>query len=159
VDTLELVETLKREAECYRGLVKLAAEQKTILVSGKLKGLQENVRAQEKIMFSLGPLADTRKRLLEAAGKSLGLKPKKVSDLTAGLPEEQGQPILNAAKELMDSVHDLDAVNKVNGRLLENAQAYAKFTIEAFRGKAAERATFTAQGPTNSGTSIFNKVV
>jgi len=76
-----LIAVLQQEEGCYRELKGLAVEQKAILVSGKLEGLQENVRQQEKIMFNLGPMSETRQRSMEGLGKTLGLKSPTMSDL------------------------------------------------------------------------------
>ena len=156
---LDLLQTLREETDSYRTLARLAAEQKGILVSSKLEGLQENVRKQEKVMFGLGPLADNRQRQLDEVARSLGLKKPKVSEVAGRLPEAEGKLLLTAANDLMAAAHGLEAVNHVNGKLLENAQAYAKFTVEAFRGKAAERSTAPAHKPIDRGTSSFNQVI
>jgi len=141
----DLIEALQQELACYRDLLRLSLEQKEILVSGKLEGLQENVRQQEKIMFSLGPMAELRQKSLEGVGKPLGLKKPMVADVAGRLPEGQSALLRVTAKELLDTVHDLDVVYKTNGKLLENAQAYTKFTMDAMRGMATIRPGDPAQ--------------
>jgi len=160
-DLQALVETLQKETTSYRELPRLAEEQKGILVSGDLKGLQENVKKQEKVMFALGPLADARLRAIEVLSKRCGLRAAAVVDLVKHLPQEEGEPLRVAARGLMDVVGDLDALNKVNGKLLENAQAYAKFTVEAMQGKATILPGNPAhvQVERNSGTGNINQVV
>lgn len=135
----DLIAVLQQEEGCYRELKGLAVEQKAILVSGKLEGLQENVRQQEKIMFSLGPMSETRRLLLEGLGKSLGLKNPMMSDLAGRLAGDQAASLRATVGGLMDTVRDLDAVYKTNGKLLDNAQAYSKFTMEAIQGTATIR--------------------
>jgi flagellar biosynthesis/type III secretory pathway chaperone len=130
---------MKQESGCYRDLLNLSRDQKKILISGKLEGLQENVQQQEKIMFSLGPLSEVRQKSLEGLGKSLGFKKPTVAEVAGRLPEDQSASLRLAANELLDTVRDLDAVNSTNGQLLENAQAYAKFTLEAIQGTATIR--------------------
>lgn len=157
----DLIEELQQEVGCYRDLLKLLVAQKEILISGKLEGLQENVRQQEKIMFSLSPMAELRQKSLEGVGKSLGLKKSTVADVAGRLPEEQSELLRATVKELLGTVHDLDVVYKTNGQLLENAQAYTKFTMEAMKGTATIRPGDPAQVQVERSREVggFNQTV
>lgn len=157
----DLIEVLRQEEGCYRDLTKLAGEQKTILISGKLEGLQENVRQQEKIMFSLGPMSEVRRRSLEGIGKVLGLKNPTMQDIAGRLAEDQAVTLRDTASGLMNTVRDLDAVYKTNGKLLENAQAYSKFTLEAIQGTATIRPGHPIQVKVEraGGIGLFNQKV
>ena len=103
----DLIEALQRELACYRDLLRLSFEQKEILVSGKLEGLQENVRQQEKVMFSLGPMAELRQKLLEGVGKPLGFKKPTVEGVEGRLPEDKSASLRAKAK-----VYDLNTIRQ-----------------------------------------------
>jgi hypothetical protein len=98
---------------------------------------------------------------LEGVGKSLGLKKSTVVDVAGRLPEEKGELLRATVKELLDTVHDLDAVYKTNGQLLENAQAYTKFTMEAMKGTATIRPGDPAQVQVERSREVggFNQTV
>lgn len=158
----DLLEALSAEDKCYRGLVGLAEEQKAILVSGKLEGLQDNVRRQEKILFELGPVSSGRQLLLGEMGKSLGLK--SAVTMTAvidRISDDRRAQLERATRALRQTVRELESLNLTNGKLLENAQAYSKFTLEAMRGSAVvlpgNPAQVKVQRTDNEGR--FNQVV
>lgn len=157
-DFQELVEILKQEAGCYRELIKLASEQKDILVSGKIDGLKENVGSQEKKMFLLGPLSEERFKCLERIGRGLGSPKMKMEDLLSRSDLAVDSPLRASLKDLIETVRELDAVNKTNGKLLENAQAYVKVTLDAFEGKMTVRPEFSTSA-VEPVISRFNSVV
>jgi len=149
-----LADALRRETERYRELTALAEEQKKILVSGRVDGLTENVRKQEKILFTLGPLAEERQRFLQDSGRQLGLEKASVTEVATRCPGDEGPLLKAAVKDLVETVQVLDEMGRTNGKLLENAQGYAKFTLEALQGKTSVKPD--APVP-NAG--LFNRVV
>ncbi len=157
----ELIEVLHREAARYRELAKLAGEQKEVLISGKLESLPGNVKRQEKEMFALGPLGDERMKALKTAALALRISKPTLQEVTDRCPVESREALKSAVREVVEAARALDAGNKGNAKLLENAVSYVNFTLEALQGKGAGKtptyrsdttARPTVNGPEKSGT-------
>lgn len=125
-----LIECLEQETACYRQLASASEQQKELLVEGKVEALPENVRAEEKVVFALGPLKAKRTELLAKMAKAHGVRSMSLSDALKGIPIEWVEEFKKAVLELVQAAKHLDEISRTNEKLLNNALSYVNFTLK-----------------------------
>lgn len=154
-----LIECLKEETACYRHLVVIAEQKRELLVDGKVDVLQENVRLEEKQVFTLTPLIARRNDLLNQMAKMIGLKSLGLPDAVKKAPIEIVEEFKKTVMELIQSAKSLDLVNKVNEKLLNNGLAYVEFTLKAIKDGGKKKSFSLITTSEEKKSSFVNRVV
>ncbi len=159
-----LLDGLKKETSHYVRLFELGEEQKKILVAGDLERLPVNVRASEKEVFALGPLAASRTETLKQLGRQLGLGKPSLAMVAEKAPVEMKVEFQEVVAEVARSAKRLDDVNRGNEKLLENAVGYVNFTLNALKDGGETKpsipsAALRLAGDVVPTASILNRVI
>lgn len=112
----ELLSLASRRLDIFRELVRLAEEQRAILVEGRHGDLLENVRKNESLLLTLNQVEKHEQALVELlrdAGNEHGFRP---------AYRHLNQQVLEVAGQLRDLV-------SVNRELLENAAEYIRYSV------------------------------
>jgi hypothetical protein len=134
------MECLGQETECYRQLASAAEQQKELLMAGKVEALPENVRTEEKVVFSLGPLKARRNELLSRMAKTLGVINLSLSEALKRAPLELAEEFKKAILDLVQAAKHLDEFNRTNEKLLSNALSYVNFTLKLIASGGKKKA-------------------
>lgn len=121
----ELLSLASRRLEIFRELVRLAEEQRTILVEGRHGDLLDNVRKNDSLLTTLSQIEKHEKVLLEHlenANDEHGFKP---------AYRHLNQQALETAAHLRELV-------SVNKELLENAAEYVRYSVSVLSKIASE---------------------
>lgn len=156
-----LIECLQKETAHYRNLSFLAEQQKDLLVAGQVEVLPENVRLEEKQVFSLGPVVSRRNELLGQMAQAYHLKNLSLAEALQRAPVECHESFKKAVVDLIQAAKQLEEINKSNEKLLNNALSYVDFTLRILANGGKKR-TFSpslASAPEEKRSSFVNRVV
>lgn len=137
---------LRKEAELYRSLKPLVEEQKKFLLSGKVELLPENVRKQEKILFSLQPIVEKRRAWMAQE-----------EDFRNSLKTDA--ELQEAFREVQEAAKALDRLQRENEKLLENAKEYVEFTLRTLAGEKEKPVGTKEKKPEVSRPAFLDRVV
>jgi hypothetical protein len=156
-----LIECLKKEAERYRKLEVLAAQQKDVLVAGNLDAIRENIRLEEKEVFALNPLVAERNELLSKIAKTHDVKMIDLEGVLKKCPIDQVEDFKKAVIELVRGAKRLEGINKGNEKLLKNALSYVDFTLKIINDGGKKKSFYPSLTPKTeeNSPSLVNRVV
>ena len=154
-----MVECLKRETDCYIRLAGISTDQKELLIEGSVELLPENVRAEEKVVFALGPIIAERNALLSKMAKVLGLKTIDLTEAVRKAPLEAVEELKKAVMDLVRSAKRLEEINRGNEKLLNNALSYVDFTLKLVAGGGKRKSFSPSLTKEEKKSSFVNKIV
>jgi flagellar biosynthesis/type III secretory pathway chaperone len=144
----ELVEVLNIEIEFYRSLTAIAKEKTPVIIEGNINQLQQITEKEQPIVEKLRKMEKRRMQIMEDAAEVLGQEKDKLklADLVRLFTSQQDEQKKLAAvyDELMRTLKDMDAVNKRNQMLLEQALEMVEFDIQLYQNlkRAPENANY-----------------
>jgi hypothetical protein len=156
-----LIECLKKETERYRKLEVLAVQQKDLLVAGKVDAIHENIRLEEKEVFALGPLVGERNELLSKLAEATKVKTISLEDVLKKCPIEEIEDYKKTVIDLILAAKRLEAINKGNEKLMNNALSYVNFTLMIIKNGGKKKTFYPSLTPTTEENrpSLVNRVV
>ncbi len=144
----ELIDILEQEKEFYQRLTQIAKEKTPIIIGGSIAELQQITEKEQPYVENLQRLEKNRMRIMDDASEVLGREKGtlKLADLVrifTKQPEEQ-KKLAAIYDQLMFALKDMDAVNKRNQLLLEQALEMVEFDIQLYQNlkRAPENANY-----------------
>ena len=140
---MDLAVVLRQEIEHYRRLLALVQRERSRIVKGELRGLNEVIAKKETLAKDLVDLESTRTSLVARLAGELG---EAVEDLTLArvaklAPGRAGETLQTLLGEFRTVVGRLVAANDVNRTLLDRSLEFVHGSLSLFR-------TVPCAGPT-----------
>ncbi len=144
----ELVSVLEAEEKEYKVLSQIATEKTAIIVAGKVDELLKVTEREQDIVGRIQQLEKKRTQVMKDIGDVLGRQDEeltltKLVHLFENQPDEQ-KKLSTVCDRLINTVRDMDTVNKRNQMLLEQALDLVEFDINLYQGlkRAPENANY-----------------
>lgn len=105
------------------------------LIGHRMDAVSEGALELDSLIEAMGPLEDRRMDLAFALGHALGLprneRPPSVSELREALGDEVARPLVEAARQLRESVQAAMSLAERNRRIAESGRKVAEATVKA----------------------------
>lgn len=128
----ELITVLTEQKDKYHQLMALAAQKRRYLISGDLANLNETIKEEEGLIFSLGKLEGEREKCFTRLSTQAELEPEQtLGEILPQLPPPCQEELAQIQAEFGKLVEDLTRLNQENTSLCEQALQFVNFTVEA----------------------------
>ncbi|SDJ91063.1 flagellar protein FlgN [Natronincola ferrireducens] len=127
----QLKEALQQELNMYQQVLEMAKEKTQIIKQGRLKELEENTSKEQQYIRTMGTFEKIRRSIFTNISQELEIQePSSVSELLLHLEEEEASHIDDIRNQLLEVIHRLEEINKLNEKLIYQSLEYVNFNIE-----------------------------
>lgn len=128
----ELAEVLKEELAIYREILAISEKKTDVLVKGDIKQLDNIVKAEEKLILSIGKQEDLRYKILLDLENATGINANSstLSEIIEKLGVKDDYDLPKIQKKTMEVLTKLEKVNDQNSGLLKKTIDSLNSTIE-----------------------------
>lgn len=131
----ELIDILKKQKECYEGLITLAEYKKNAIVNKNIEFLQEVVKTEEQFVGRLDSLDNKRDSLMKDIAIVIGMDYKRIT-VTAiinklGEENDAAKELIVLRNETKELLEQLKKQSEVNKYLLKQSLEIVDFMINA----------------------------
>lgn len=141
-------ELLEEQATIYGALLDLSRRKQRVLAQGSLDELERITRAEEALLWQAGRLEERRTSVQEELALDLHQEPGAASlaELLERLRDEERERCSGLCDRLREVSAELQAVNELNMRLIQQALSYVNFSLQALARLGGGQATYAATG-------------
>lgn len=128
----ELAEVLKEELAIYREILAISEKKTDVLVKGDIKQLDNIVKAEEKLILSIGKQEDLRYKILLDLENATGINANSstLSEIIEKLGVKDDYDLPKIQRKTMEVLTKLEKVNDQNSGLLKKTIDSLNSTIE-----------------------------
>ncbi|WP_281883059.1 flagellar protein FlgN [Paenibacillus sp. YYML68] len=141
-----LLQVMSELNEAHLVLMELAERKKDVLVHNQVDQLTQIVNKENKQIKLIGELDQRRIQVIGDFLMEKGYKPNPrvtISDLRKIIFDvEEKRQLMDAQKQLLDTIHRLRRVNTLNQQLIEQSIAFVDYSIDLMVGPAEEDVTY-----------------
>ncbi|HZK57323.1 MAG TPA: flagellar protein FlgN [Clostridia bacterium] len=127
----QLKDTLIKENEMYKDVLKLAEEKMEAIIKGDIKTLEGITKKEQQSIMSMNTFEKIRRSVLTNIAIELNIKGGfTVSELLLFLGEDVGNDIDKLRYKLLETIDSLKEVNRSNEKLINQNLQYINFNLE-----------------------------
>ncbi|MFW5648201.1 MAG: flagellar protein FlgN [Candidatus Alkaliphilus sp. MAG34] len=153
----QLKDTLIKENEMYKGVLKLAEEKMEAIIKGDIKTLEDITKKEQKSIMSMNTFEKIRRSVLANIAVELKIQEDfTVSELLLFLGEDVGNDIDKLRYKLLETIDSLKEVNKNNERLINQNLQYINFNLEILTQSSEDGNKYNSKASENKKVKPIN---
>lgn len=153
----QLKDTLIKENEMYKGVLKLAEEKMEAIIKGDIKTLEDITKKEQKSIMSMNTFEKIRRSVLANIAVELNIQEDfTVSELLLFLGEDVGNDIDKLRYKLLETIDLLKEVNKNNERLINQNLQYINFNLEILTQSSEDGNKYNSKASENKKVKPIN---
>lgn len=135
-----VINILKKEHGFYKDILELSKSKKSIIVEGKVAELDNIVKLEQNMIFSIGQLERKREETVIRLCEMLNVDSSRItiSELSRLLQPELRNQLLDIQEKLQETFKELKDINDINGQLIEQSLEYIDYSINLIAGSGME---------------------
>lgn len=153
----KLIAIIEKECEAYQDALKIAKNKTEIVIEGKINELKNLTSAEQSLILQMGKLEGTREGIVGEIAKLLGKNPDEltITQILRHITGDLAGKLQECQKKIADVIKELQNVNRLNQKLIQDALEYINFSVNLFSNLQGNASIYGSDGKPAKGKKNF----